>query len=134
MPDGADTTRDAVAAAFKEVSARAEPAPAPDPAPEPSPSPEPSSSAPASTSEAEPKAEPQRDGKGRFIVPPKTKPAASEKAPASTVPAGQGGAAAPSARVLAAALPASTPAPEALKPPQNLRAMAREKWGTLPRE
>jgi hypothetical protein len=134
MPDGADTTRDAVAAAFKEVSARSEPAPAPEPAPDPSPSPEPSASAPASTSEAEPKAEPQRDGKGRFIVPPKTKPAAPEKAPASTVPAGQGGAAAPSAPVLAAAPPASTPALEALKPPQNLRAMAREKWATLPRE
>jgi hypothetical protein len=129
-----DTTRDAVAAAFKEVSARSEPAPAPDPAPEPSPSPEPSTSAPASTSEAEPKAEPQRDGKGRFIVPPKTKPAASEKAPASTVPAGQGGAVSPLAPVAQAAPPASTPALEALKPPQDWRAQAKEKWGTLPRE
>lgn len=132
MPDGADTTRDAVAAAFKEVAARAEPAPASEPAPDPSPAPEPSPSAPASTSEAEPKAEPQRDGKGRFIVPPKQKPAASEKATASTASAGQGGAVAPPAPVVAAAPPA--PALEALKPPQDWRAQAKEKWGTLPRE
>lgn len=134
MPDGADTTRDAVAAAFKEVSARAEPAPAPDPAPEPSPAPstpaEPSGDAEA-RAEAKAAEDRARDGKGRFIVP--KKPAAPEKAPASTTSAGQGGAVAPLASVLAAAPPAS-PALEALKPPQDWRAQAKEKWAGLPRE
>jgi hypothetical protein len=133
MPDGADTTRDAVAAAFKEVASR-EPAPAPEPVAEPAPEPA-AAAAPASEPESgEPsKAEPKRDGKGRFIVPPKAKPAASEKAPASAVPAGQGGAVSVPPPVVGAAPPVS-PALEALKPPQDWRAQAREKWGTLPRE
>jgi hypothetical protein len=134
--DGADTTRDAVAAAFKEVAAR-EPAPAPELAAEPAP--EPASAAPASEPEAkEPKeAAPVRDGKGRFIVPPKQKPAEQGKHPAASsgapAPTGQGGAVSVPPPVAGVAPPAS-PALEALKPPQDWRATAREKWAALPRE
>ena len=132
MPDGVDTTRDAVAAAFKEVQAR-ESAPAPEPAAESAPEP----SAPAREADtAEPAKEPtpNRDGKGRFIVPPKQKPAATEKAPASVVSTGQGGAVSVPPPGQGAAPPAPRPTLEALKPPQDWRLSAREKWASLPRE
>lgn len=131
MPDGVDTTRDAVAAAFKEVQSR-EPASAPEPVVESAP--EPSASAPASEPEGGEAAKDSkvRDGKGRFIVPPKQKPAASEKVPASAASAGQGGAVSVPPPVVGAAPPAS-PALEALKPPQDWRAQAREIWGQVPR-
>src|SRR4051812_38755959 len=105
MPDGADTTREAVAAAFKEVAAR-EPAAAPEPAAEPAPEPSFAASAPEAEPAEPSKAEPKRDGKGRFIVPPKQKPAAPE-APTTTAPAGQGGAVSVPAPVQGAAPPAS---------------------------
>lgn len=129
--DGADTTRDAVAAAFKEVSARSEPASAPEPIAESAP--EPASAAPEPEAAEPSKDSKVRDGKGRFIVPPKAKPAASEKVPASTGAVGQGGAASVPSPVAGAAPPVSA-ALEALKPPQDWRAQAREKWGQVPRE
>jgi hypothetical protein len=132
--DGADTTRDAVAAAFKEVQSR-EPTPAPEPAAEPAP--EPASTAPEPEAAEPSKDSKVRDGKGRFIVPPKQKPAEQGKHPAASsgapAPTGQGGAVSVPPPVAGVAPPAS-PALEALKPPQDWRATAREKWGSLPRE
>src|SRR5436305_107630 len=133
MAEAVDTTRDAVAAAFKEVQAR-EPAQEPAAAEPVDTAPEPSAPAQEAETSEPSKTEPKRDGKGRFIVPPKQKPAAPDKAPASSTPAGQGGAVSVSAPVQGAAPPASKPTPEALKPPQDWRLSAREKWAALPRE